>query len=54
MVIVDQIATPRLADTGSQWLPASPLRGVGDSPTHRYRESATPGLTDARSLQKEK
>ncbi len=28
--IVDQIATPRLADTGSRRLPDSPIRGVGD------------------------
>ncbi len=30
-------------------LPNSPIRGVGDSPTHRYGESATPRLTDAGS-----
>ena len=30
-------------------LPDSPIRGVGDSPTHRYGESATPRLTDAGS-----
>ena len=29
--IVDQVATPRLADTGSQRLPDSPMRGVGES-----------------------
>ena len=29
--IVDQIATPRLADTGSRRLPDSPMRGVGES-----------------------
>ncbi len=41
--IVDQIATPQLAHTGSRRLPDSP-----------YGESATPRLTDAGSLQKEK
>jgi len=30
-------------------LPDSPIQGVGDSPTHRYGESATPRLTDAGS-----
>jgi hypothetical protein len=34
--IVDQIATPRLADTGSRRLSDSPIRGVVDSPTLRY------------------
>ncbi|MFN9980536.1 MAG: hypothetical protein ACK53Y_11500 [bacterium] len=33
--IVDQIATLRLANTGSRRLPDSPIRRVGDSPTHR-------------------
>ncbi len=37
--IVDQIATPRLADTGSRRLPDSPIRRVGDSPNHRCGES---------------
>jgi hypothetical protein len=46
--IVDQVATPPLANTGSRRLPDSPKRGVGDSPTHRYWE-ATPRLTDAGS-----
>ncbi len=33
--IVDQIVTPRLADTVSWRLPDSLIRRVGDSPTHR-------------------
>ncbi len=44
---VDQIATPRLADKGSRQLPDSLIQGVGNSPTHRYGESATPRLTDS-------
>jgi hypothetical protein len=47
--IVDQIATPRLTGTGSRRLPDSPIRGVGDSPTHHYGESATPRLPDTES-----
>ncbi len=35
-------------------LPGSPIRGVGNSLTHGYGESATPRLTDAGSLQKDK
>ncbi len=43
--IVDQIATPQLADTGSRRLPDSSLRRVSDFPTHPCGESG--------SLQKE-
>jgi hypothetical protein len=32
--------TPRIVESGSQRLPASLIRGVGDSPHHRYGESA--------------
>ncbi len=32
--------TPRIVETGSRRLPASLIRGVGDSPHHRYGESA--------------
>ena len=34
-----KLPTPRLANTGSRRLPDSPMRGVVDSPTHRYGES---------------
>ncbi len=33
-------ATPCMVESGSLQLPASLIRGVGDSPHHRYRESA--------------
>ncbi len=32
--------TPRITDMRSRQLPASLIRGVGDSPHHRYREAA--------------
>ncbi len=34
-------STPRITDTRSRELPASLIHGVGDSPHHRYEESAT-------------
>ncbi len=46
---VDQIATPRLNDTGSRRLSVSTIRGVGDSPYQRYAESATPRIVESGS-----
>ncbi len=48
-VIVDQIATPLLNDTGSRRLSVSTIRGVGDSPYQRYAESATPRIVESGS-----
>ncbi len=41
--------THRLNDTGSRRLSVSTIRGVGNSPTQRYRESTTLRITDTRS-----
>ncbi len=35
-----QKTTPRIVELGSRRLPASLIHGVGDSPHHRYGESA--------------
>jgi hypothetical protein len=39
--------TPRIVESGSRRLPASLIRGVGDSPYHRYGELATPHIGDS-------
>jgi len=42
--IVDQIATPRLTDTGSRRLPDSPMRGVGESTKGKIKACTAPSL----------